>query len=175
MKTIKNIILINQFKVYSIVVLIMTIKKLNINDESKIFDQFNDIINNLNTFKTQTIILQQSIKQLEKSVKTQLKNLKKIVIKNKIKISRNPSGFAKPCKVTKELCEFMNKSDETEFARTEVTKSLVQYVKENHLEDINNKKNILPDEKLKNLLKIEEGQELTYFNIQKFMNKHFIK
>jgi chromatin remodeling complex protein RSC6 len=153
----------------------MTIKKLNINDESKIFDQFNDIINNLNTFKTQTIILQQSIKQLEKSVKTQLKNLKKIVIKNKIKISRNPSGFAKPCKVTKELCEFMNKSDETEFARTEVTKSLVQYVKENHLEDINNKKNILPDEKLKNLLKIEEGQELTYFNIQKFMNKHFIK
>jgi chromatin remodeling complex protein RSC6 len=101
--------------------------------------------------------------------------LKKIVIKNKIKISRNPSGFAKPCKVTKELCEFMNKSDETEFARTEVTKSLVQYVKENHLEDINNKKNILPDEKLKNLLKIEEGQELTYFNIQKFMNKHFIK
>lgn len=155
----------------------MTIKKININDESKIFDQFNDIINNLNTFKSQTIILQQSIKQLEKSVKTQLKNLKKIVIKNKnkIKITRNPSGFAKPCKVTKELCEFMNKSDETEFARTEVTKMLIQYVKENHLEDSNNKKNILPDEKLKNLLKIEHGEELTYFNIQKFMNKHFIK
>lgn len=149
----------------------MTIQKKD--DENKIFEQFNDIINNLNTFKTQTIILQQSIKQLEKSVRLQLKCLKKLSIKN-IKVNRNPSGFAKPCKVTKELCEFMNKDEGTEIARTEVTKSLIQYVKENNLINTQNKKIISPDEKLKKLLNIEDGQELTYFNIQKYMNKHFI-
>jgi len=139
-----------------------------------IADQFNSIINTLNTFKIQTTNLQQTIKQLEKSVKKQQKDLKKTAVKIKNKGNRQPSGFAKPCKVTKELCEFMNKCEGTEIARTEVTKSLIQYVKDNNLANNNNKKIISPDIKLKTLLGIEDGQELTYFSIQKYMNKHFI-
>jgi chromatin remodeling complex protein RSC6 len=142
--------------------------------DSTITEQFNNIINTLNTFKIQTTNLQQTIKQLEKSVKKQQKDLKKSGIKNKNKGNRQPSGFAKPCKVTKELCEFMNKSEGTEIARTEVTKALIQYVKENNLVNTNNKKIIFPDNKLKTLLGVEDGKELTYFNIQKYMNKHFI-
>jgi chromatin remodeling complex protein RSC6 len=70
----------------------------------------------------------------------------------------------------------MNKPDGTEIARTEVTKALVCYIKTNNLielgQDLKNK--IIPDEKLKNLLGIEdEKNDLTYFNIQKYMNKHF--
>jgi chromatin remodeling complex protein RSC6 len=139
-----------------------------------ITEQFNNIINTLNTFKIQTTNLQQTIKQLEKSVKKQQKDLKKTAVKNKNKGNRQPSGFAKPCKVTKELCEFMNKSEGTEIARTEVTKTLIQYVKDNNLVNISNKKIIFPDNKLKALLGIEDGQELTYFSIQKYMNKHFL-
>jgi upstream activation factor subunit UAF30 len=104
-----------------------------------------------------------------------MKGLKKEAIKNKNKGNRKPSGFAKPSKVTKELCEFMNKTEGTEIARTEVTKALVTYIKENKLENENNSKIIQPDNKLKLLLELEEGQELTYFNIQKYMNKHFTK
>ena len=104
-----------------------------------------------------------------------MKGLKKEVTKNKNKGNRKPSGFAKPSKVTKELCEFMKKDEGTEIARTEVTKALVAYIKENKLENETNSKIITPDEKLKFLLGLEEGQELTYFNIQKFMNKHFVK
>jgi len=136
--------------------------------------QFTNIINTLNTFKIQTTNLQQTIKQLEKSVKKQQKDFKKTAVKNKNKGNRQPSGFAKPWKVTKELCEFMNKSEGTEIARTEVTKSLIQYVKDNNLVNTSNKKIIFPDNKLKTLLGIEDGQELTYFSIQKYMNKHFI-
>ena len=112
---------------------------------------------------------------LEKNVKKQMKGLKKEVVKNKNKGNRKPSGFAKPSKVTKELCEFMNKSEGTEIARTEVTKALVSYIKENKLENESNSKIIKPDNKLKNLLELEDGEELTYFNIQKYMNKHFVK
>lgn len=68
----------------------------------------------------------------------------------------------------------MNKSEGTEIARTEVTKTLIQYVKKNNLVNIHNKKIIYPDNKLKTLLGIEDDKELTYFNIQKYMNKHFI-
>jgi SWIB-domain-containing proteins implicated in chromatin remodeling len=76
--------------------------------------------------------------------------------------------------VTSELCEFMNKKEGTEIARTEVTKALCTYIKEHNLENKDNSKFIYPDNKLKTLLGLEEGQELTYFTIQKFMNKHFI-
>lgn len=142
--------------------------------ELDVTEQFTNIINNLNVFKIQIIGLQQNIKQVEKSVKKQLKDLKKTITKNKSKGNKQPSGFAKPCKVSKELCEFMNKSEGSEVARTEVTKYLIEYVKINNLVNINNKKIIFPDIKLKTLLGIEDGHELTYFNIQKYMNKHFI-
>ena len=139
------------------------------------FLQFEGIVGGLNMVKNQISILQQNLKQLEKSVKKQMKGLKKEANKHKHKGNRKPSGFARPSKVTKELCTFMNKDEGTEIARTEVTKALVSYIKENKLETIGNSKVITPDSKLKELLGIEEGQELTYFTIQKFMNKHFVK
>ena len=104
-----------------------------------------------------------------------MKGLKKEVTKSKNKGNRKPSGFAKPTKVTKELCDFMKKDEGTEIARTEVTRALVAYIKENKLENKENSKIICPDETLKNLLALDESQELTYFNIQKYMNKHFVK
>jgi upstream activation factor subunit UAF30 len=150
----------------------------NSNDEdidNSLFAQFEGIINGLTVVKNQIANMQQNLKQLEKNVKKQMKGLKKEATKNKNKGNRAPSGFAKPSKVTKELCEFMNKTEGTEIARTEVTKALVTYIKENKLENESNSKIIKPDNKLKFLLGLEEGEELTYFNIQKYMNKHFVK
>ena len=99
----------------------------------EIFDQFDKIITGMNNFKTQISSLQQNLKNLEKNVKKQMNGFKKIVTKNNNKGNRAPSGFATPRKVTDELCNFMNKSNGTEIARTEVTKALIAYIKENKL------------------------------------------
>jgi upstream activation factor subunit UAF30 len=141
--------------------------------DTSLFEQFEEIVNGLTLVKNQIGNLQQNMKQLEKNIKKQMKGLKKEANKNKSKGNRAPSGFAKPSKVTKELCDFMNKNEGTEIARTEVTKALLSYIKENKLENETNSKIINPDTKLKFLLGLEEGQELTYFTIQKYMNKHF--
>ena len=143
--------------------------------DNEVFVQFEQLVTQLNQMKTQITGIQQNIKQLEKSVKKQMKGLKKEVTKTKNKGNRQPSGFAKPSKVTKELCEFMNKAEGSEIARTEVTRALVAYIKENKLENVGNSKIISPDDKLKILLGLDDSQELTYFNIQKYMNKHFVK
>jgi chromatin remodeling complex protein RSC6 len=143
-------------------------------ETNDISDHFNKIIDSLQLFKSQINGLQQQIKVLEKNIKKQMKTLKKESTKCKNKGKRKPSGFAKPSKVTNELCEFMNKKEGTEIARTEVTRTLCSYIKEHKLENTENSKIIAPDNKLKTLLGIEEGQELTYFTIQKYMNKHFI-
>lgn len=150
-------------------------EEINTKIDEDIFNQFEQLVTQLNQMKTQITGIQQNIKQLDKNVKKQMKCLKKEVIKTKNKGNRQPSGFAKPSKVTKELCEFMNKSEGTEIARTEVTRALVAYIKENKLENTTNSKIISPDEKLKTLLELNDSDELTYFTIQKYMNKHFVK
>ena len=134
-----------------------------------IMKQFVTINDTLSLFKMQISSLQQEVKLVEKNVRKEMKNITKDKKKEKMKSKRAPSGFAKPTKVTKELCQL---------ARTEVTKALVAYIKTNNLfeEGEDTKKKIIPDEKLKNLLGIEDNDELndlTYFNIQKYMNKHF--
>ena len=139
-----------------------------------IIEQFNTISNSLTLFKMEISTLQKLVKTTEKDVKKELKNIKqeKKIISTK---KRAPSGFAKPTKVTKELCEFMNKPEGSEIARTEVTKALVSYIKENNLFENTGKNTIIPDEKLKTLLGLqnEDLDCLTYFSIQKYMNKHF--
>jgi chromatin remodeling complex protein RSC6 len=161
-------------------------KNQNIEDNSseslsEILNQFTNINDSLTLFKMQLSTLQQKVKNVEKNVRKELKNIKKHKNNDKVKNKRAPSGFAKPTKVTKELCEFMDKPEGSEIARTEVTKALVNYIKSNNLlmqgDKIDNKiKNkIIPDQKLKNLLGLQENEliDLTYFNIQKYMNKHF--
>jgi chromatin remodeling complex protein RSC6 len=136
--------------------------------------QCENVVSQLNSIKTYITNVQQDIKQLEKNIKKQMKGLKKEVGKTKNKGNRQPSGFAKPSKVSKELCTFMNKPEGSEIARTDVTRALIAYIKENSLQGKTNSRVILPDEKLKNLLGLDGTTDLTYFNMQVHMNKHFI-
>jgi chromatin remodeling complex protein RSC6 len=146
--------------------------------KNDISNAFTTINNSISLFKMQLNTLQQQVKTLEKGVTKELKTKQKAENPTIVKPKKAPSGFAKPTKVTKELCEFMDKPEGTEIARTEVTKVLVNYIKTNKLQEqtIDSKNKIVPDDKLKNLLglKIEETGDLTFFNIQKYMNKHFI-
>ena len=147
-----------------------------VDESNNIFDQFEVIIDSLSHFRIQVNTIQQQIRQLEKNIKKEMKGLKKVADKNKNKGNKKPSGFANPTKVTKELCEFMNKQEGTQIARTEVTRALISYIKANNLQNKANKKIILPDEKLQFLLGINENQELTYFNLQistSFLMSHF--
>lgn len=141
-----------------------------------IIESFNTINDSLTLFKMQISTVQQQLRGLEKDIKKELKSKKNS--KKKIStIPKKPSGFAKPTKVTKELCAFLEQPEGTEVARTEVTKSLIQYIKSNKLDNRDVKGTIIvPDDKLKTLLNIDDSEltELTYFNIQKYMNKHFI-
>ena len=142
------------------------------NDISTMTGKFNDVIDTLTLFKKNITLLQTQIRDLEKTVKKEIKTIKKD--SSKRKKNAKPSGFAKPSKVSDELCKFMNKETGTEIARTEVTQYIINYIKTNVLQSSENKKIIIPDDNLKQLLGVENNQELTYFNLQKYMNRHFV-
>lgn len=136
---------------------------------------FDGILTTVSTFKNQLSALTQQIKCLEKNVKKEMKVLRKEASKNRSKGKRKPSGFAKPSLISDNLCDFMSKAPGSEVARTEVTQFIINYIKENKLQNPENRKIIKPDEQLKTLLDVKEDEELTYFNLQRFMNKHFHK
>lgn len=138
-----------------------------------ISNQFNGILGNLSTFKTQITSLQNQLRVLEKHIKKQVKTLNKEAVKNKHKGNRKPSGFAKPSQISTALCSFMNKDSGTEVARTEVTQYIISYIKDHNLQNPLNRKIIEPDNELKNLLGVNDEEEITFFNLQKHMNKHF--
>jgi len=140
--------------------------------EQDIGDKFDNVVNTLATFKKNITLLQTQIRDLEKTVKKEMRTVKKEV--NKKRKNKNPSGFAKPTAVSDDLCKFMNKDCGTQLARTEVTQFIINYIKENSLQSIENKKIIVPDDKLRMLLNVECSQELTYFNLQRYMNRHFV-
>lgn len=144
-------------------------------EKDLIGQQFEGVLTTLTTFRQSITALQSQIRGLEKSVRKEMKVLRKEASKNRAKGNRKPSGFAKPSAVTPELCKFMGKEEGTEIARTEVTQHLIQYIKDNELQFAENKKIIVPDATLKSLLGVKDGDEVTYFNLQRLMNKHFVK
>jgi chromatin remodeling complex protein RSC6 len=92
------------------------------------------------------------------------------------KPKRKPSGFASPTTVSPDLCAFMGKPVGTLISRTETSKFLSAYITENHLYAENNKSVILPDNNLLHLLGNPSTEtEITYFTIQKYINRHFVK
>ena len=143
--------------------------------KQKYLQTFDTIFETINTVKTQVLLVQKQLKQLERQVKKENKDMISKLEKVKGKKRKNLSGFAKPSSISDELCVFMNIKQGTHVARTEVTRYIISYIKENQLESKENKKIIVPDKKLKELLQLNLDEELTYFTIQKFMNKHFIK
>lgn len=114
-------------------------------------------------------------KEHQKVQKASVKKPKKATPSSSNSKSRTPSGFAKPTKLSDELCAFLGVPTGSQLARTEVTRVLNEYIKKNSLQDTNDKRTIVPDAKLSSILKLEGGDKLTYFNLQTFIKHHFQK
>lgn len=84
------------------------------------------------------------------------------------------SGFAKPTRLSSELCDFLKVGKDEMLARTDVTRRLNAYFKEHNLQNPDNKKEIKPDAAIKKLLNLKDGDVLTYFNLQRHMKHLFV-
>lgn len=143
--------------------------------ELSLEDQFKDILTRLQQFRTLSQTLMADVKKLQKNVNRQVrestrKNKKR---KNADGSKRPPSGFAKPTLISDSLCQFLGVESGTMMARTEVTKHLTKYIKAHELQDEQNKRIINCDSALAGLLNVKPSDEVTYFNLQRYMKPHF--
>ena len=138
--------------------------------------KFQEILSNIQALKTQLIQVTSQVKSLQKTSEKDIKKFIKQTKKNTRKAkSRAPSGFVKPARISKELASFLGKPVGTEMARTEVTREINTYIRSHNLQDPNNGRIIKADKKLRTLLNLKKEDELTYFNLQRYMSPHFAK
>ena len=143
---------------------------------STVFGQFSDFMAKLQAVSASMSSLRTEFRGIERQVTRELKAAAKINAKRKRKTgNRAPSGFVKPTLISNELAGFLGKPEGTEMARTEVTREINAYIREHKLQDKDNGRKIIADKKLTGLLKLKKGDELTYFNLQRYMSPHFAK
>jgi len=144
--------------------------------EAPLADQSVEFLAKLQQLGTLISSLKAEYRALEKKWTRELKSANKQSSKRKRKAgNRAPSGFVKPTRISDELAKFLEKPTGCEMARTEVTRDINKYIRTNNLQDKENGRKINPDTKLAALLKLKKTDELTYFNLQRYMSPHFAK
>ena len=144
--------------------------------EVTLADQSFEFLTKLQQLGALISALKTEYRTLEKKWTRELKASQKQSVKRKRKAgNRAPSGFVKPTLISDELAKFLEKPTGSEMARTEVTRDINKYIRTNNLQDKENGRKINPDKKLTALLKLKATDELTYFNLQRYMSPHFAK
>ena len=145
--------------------------------ETPYLDEFTVVVSELDNAMNTIRNLRIRLQKLEKQVHRDTKALNKKATGKRARKPRDPnapkSGFAKEGPVSDEMRKFLGlKSDEL-ISRTDVTKRIHEYCKTKSLQNPSDKRQIKPDASLRKLLKMNKDDDLTFFNLQKYMKVHF--
>jgi chromatin remodeling complex protein RSC6 len=145
---------------------------------SSVQDDVKAMLTQANTVRETVGALVAELKRLEKRVARLQKEADKRKRKQKKPVEgepvvpRKPSIFELPTPLSNELCSFLGRPSGSKESRSNITKAITTYVKEKNLKD---KHTIKPDAKLKALLGVADADVLTYFNLQRYLNRHYLK
>lgn len=150
------------------------------NVEAAFNEKFDDFLARLDNHVKEAKNLANDIKTFKKESAKVIKKLngrRKKGPKNPNAPKKEPSGFAKPTKISVDLAKFLGVSEGDMIARPVVTSKITNYVKEHNLQREDNRR-IIDLKKpggdvLANLLQITDDVELTFFNLQKYLKIHF--
>jgi chromatin remodeling complex protein RSC6 len=101
------------------------------------------------------------------------------VLKEKKKTNRKNntnSGFLKPVLISKEMADFTGWDANELRSRVDVTKFICNYIRDNDLQNPQDRRQIIVDKKLSDLLQFvptDKTEPLTYYRIQSYIKKHF--
>jgi chromatin remodeling complex protein RSC6 len=143
-------------------------------EQPVVVSTFDELVTKVNSFAVMLKETQVLLKALSKEYDRMKKTVEKTERK-RANARTNPNGFAKPAKITDEMHDFLGVPKGTEISRTDVTRRVNAYIKEHNLYNPANKRIILPDAKLRKILGASPDQEVTFFNLQRFLSASFVK
>jgi len=148
------------------------VKEEVVEDKDVVEDVFKVLVDKISSLTTLNKEIQVALKQVSKDY-DKLKKIVDKIQKKRENARKSPSGFAKPNKISEELCDFIGVPHGTEKSRTDITRYINSYVKEHNLNKPDNKRIILPDEKLKKILNVKDTDVVTFFVLQRLISHHF--
>jgi len=118
--------------------------------------------------------LNKSLKQLKKDTTRAMKQKRR----NPNRAKNTSSGFMKPVGISGEMCKFTGWDASELKSRVDVTKYICGYIRDNDLQNPDDRRQIVPDKKLTALLKLDKKslkeEPLTYYSLQKKIQPHFV-
>ncbi len=75
-------------------------------------------------------------------------------------------------RLSNELCDLLSIPNDSILTKIEVIKKFNDYIKENNLENPDDKKTIIPNDKLKQVFSLEDNQTFKYIEIASYLKKH---
>ena len=128
----------------------------------------------LETIQSELAALRTEVKNLTKLIR-KIKNTQEDPDGEKAKARAANNGFNRKQDVTPKLREFLGLPAGELISRSEVTKVVNKFIIDNGLKHPDNGRQIILDDKLRDLLAPPEGVQVTYLNLQKFLSPHYIK
>jgi len=114
------------------------------------------------------------LKNVSKTVKGLKTKSIRVMGKKPKKRTNVNSGFLKQVAISKEMAKFIGCGADDLKSRVDVTKAICAYIKDHSLQNPKDKREIIPDSKLKKLLRIDKGDDpLTYYRVQSKLKPHF--
>lgn len=86
-------------------------------------------------------------------------------------VAKRPTIFTTPVTLRDSLCAFLGKPKGSQMTPADVTKAFSTYVESHKLKDAEKGHTIHPDEPMRKVLGVKEGEPLTYRNIQTYLYK----
>lgn len=141
----------------------------------------------IETLKREVVGLRKLIKDHQNELRLASKSRKKKVANPDAK-PRKPSGFAEPVVVSDHMYTFLAQfgvKKGTPIARTEITKHIIEYIKQHNLQNPERRREIVPDSVLSKLfgpaVEHRDPNDTTtpkvysYLKLQKYLSSHFPK
>lgn len=126
-----------------------------------------------------------NIKSELQTIRNELKGIMKLIRKiratqedptgEKSRQKAANNGFNRKISITPDFASFLGIDKSEKISRSDGTRRVSAYIKENNLNDPNNGRVIIPNDRLRKLLNIDLNEELTFLNIQKYLSKHYLK
>jgi len=87
---------------------------------------------------------------------------------------KRPTIFTTPVTLKDQLCAFLNKPKGSQMTPSDVTRAFSAYVDSKKLKDAEKGHTIHPDEPMRKVLGVKDGENLTYRNIQSYLYKLYV-
>ena len=147
-------------------------------EEVNIVSEFNQILEQVNTLRTQFSSVFSAVKKFEKQLPRELKKASKgrrrraAVVEGEAPKPKKDTVFTKPTPISDALCTFLSLPKGSLLSRSEVTTRICKYAREHNLMV---KQVIKADAPLRKLLALTEADELKILNLQRYLKGHYLK